>query len=283
MVPDPEKFKDEEEILSGDLSAEDGVVEEELADLTQETGDAADGEGVPGEAVLEMDEAAEGGEEPPAEVRLSREEIAADEAEGVMVKYCLFCRETILAEATACKFCGHVVHVFEGAVFKQLWWFFWAGVIAFIGALLPFNLTGGSEGMVSAYETFPGAFYLLFSVFLVFAMSFNIYSRRLIMGPVFLMFIPAIHCWWLVVDAVGGIEGFDWYMFFFKVSALNELTAQVGSGMMLLLLGSTIASLTFIMSLFSAVTGGGKKKPAKAKGSKPAKGAGRGRRGRGKS
>ena len=138
-------------------------------------------------------------------------------------------------------------------------------------------------------------------------MGFNIYSRRLIMGPVFLMLIPAIHCWWIVVGAVGGIindmcwikmadvgtiiasraelseqalaraEDISAFQFLFKIKALKELTNHVGSGVMLILVGSTISSLTFIFSLFSAVTGGGKSKAAKASKSAKASGKGKGR------
>ena len=138
MVSDFEKFKKEEELASADpleespeSPAEGGSTEEELVDLAEDSaGAAATGaEGTAAEKnALELDDASQEGEEPPAEVKLSREEIAAEEAAGVMVKYCLFCKETILADSLACKYCGHVVHVFEGAVFRQLWWFFWAGV-----------------------------------------------------------------------------------------------------------------------------------------------------------
>ena len=64
-----------------------------------------------------------------------------------------------------------------------------------------------------------------------------------------------------------------WYEFFLKYKALNALTADIGSGTILLLVGSTIVTLTFILSLFSAISGGGKSKGA----SKQKRGRGRGR------
>ncbi len=295
MVSDPDKnLNSDDEMESG--FGQDGTYQEELADLGDET--ARDAE--------EMDAIDEAVDEAPAEVKMSNED-KMGVTEGVMVKYCIFCKETILADASVCKYCGHTVHVFEGGVFKQLWWFFWAGIICFLGSLLPFS-AGEGQALVPAYHTFAGAFYLLFSVFMIFAMSFSIYAKRLKMGPVFLMFIPAIHCWWMVVGAVGNVVTnkvwatvadlgrviidraslsaealaavlaeedamVAWHEFFYKYKALNALTAEIGSGTILLLVGSTIVALTFVLSLFSAISGGGKSKNApKAK-----RGRGRGR------
>ena len=295
MVSDPDKnLNSDDEMESG--FGQDGTYQEELADLGDET--ARDAE--------EMDAIDEAVDEAPAEVKMSNED-KMGVTEGVMVKYCIFCKETILADASVCKYCGHTVHVFEGGVFKQLWWFFWAGIICFLGSLLPFS-AGEGQALVPAYHTFAGAFYLLFSVFMIFAMSFSIYAKRLKMGPVFLMFIPAIHCWWMVVGAVGNVVTnkvwatvadmgrviidraslsaealaavlaeedamVAWHEFFYKYKALNALTAEIGSGTILLLVGSTIVALTFVLSLFSAISGGGKSKTApKAK-----RGRGRGR------
>jgi len=278
MVADGEKERDFDELDLGDSGLESpapseeegGVIEEDLAEIGEDAPagtEEADGAG--GE-ILEETLEEEGGDVP-AELRVSGAEMTESE-EGILVKYCIFCKETILADAMACKYCGHVVHIFEGAVFKQLWWFFWAGVITLIGTLLPFY--GGKDiGIVSAFRTFPGAFYLVFSILMVFAMSFNIYSRRMVMGHVLLLFVPAIHCWWMVVKAVGGIDGFEWYSFLYKIKALDVLTEKVGSGTILILLGATISSLTFIISLFSALTGGGKK----GQGAASSKGRGRSR------
>ena len=301
MVSDPDKNMNSDDEMEGGFG-KDGTYQEELADLGDETAHGAD-EAIGADEIDAVDEVVD---EAPAEVKMSNED-KAGATEGVMVKYCIFCKETILADASVCKYCGHTVHIFEGGVFKQLWWFFWAGVISFLGSLLPFS-AGEGQALVPAYHTFAGAFYLLFSVFMIFAMSFSIYAKRLKMGPVFLMFIPAIHCWWMVVGAAGAVttnkvwavvadsgrvivdraslsaealaaalaqEGavVSWPEFFFKYKALNALTAEIGSGTILLLVGSTIVALTFVLSLFSAVSGGGKAKGA----AKPKRGRGRGR------
>jgi hypothetical protein len=204
------------------------------------------------------------------EMMFSKQEQEIREEE-VRVKYCLFCREIIPAEAIACKSCGHVVHIFEGNVFKQLYWFFWGGVIAFVGTLLPYY--SGELTLVTACTTFTGALFLIFSLLLLAAMAFSIYAKRLIMSPVFLMFIPAIVTWWTLVKRVGGApESYSWYDFFYDIDAINWLSNDAGSGLLLIMLGSTIVVLTFIVSIITAVAGGGKEKSAERS---PAKGRGR--------
>ncbi len=198
----------------------------------------------------------------PAELRIKEEE---DTARQVMVKYCLFCRETILADAVACKHCGHVVHVFEGNVFKQLYCLLWGGIIVFVGSLLPF-FQGEGLPLVPAYQTLLGSLYLVFSLLLVAAMAFSIYSKRMIFSPVFLMFIPAISTWWTTITAIGGLTFLDdegemrGFAFgdVFKGDTYKALVEQIGSGSFLILIGSTIVVVTFIVSLFTALTGGGK-------------------------
>jgi len=74
---------------------------------------------------------------------------------------------------------------------------------------------------------------------------------------------------------VGRIEDpdFAWYSLFYKIESINVLSRQVGSGFLLILIGSTIVVLTFILSIVSALAGGGKdKKEGGAKGGKAAQG-----------
>jgi hypothetical protein len=184
--------------------------------------------------------------------------------EEIRVKYCLFCREVIPAEALACKHCGHIVHIFEGAVFKQLYWFFWGGLITFVGCFLPFYT--GEVSLVTACTTLSGALYLVFSILVLYAMAMSIYSKRLIISPVFLMFPPAIHTWWTVVERVAAAPNYSWYDFLYNFQAMGWLGQDVGSGLLLIMIGSSIISITFMVSLFSAVFGGGKEKGAKEKG-----------------
>lgn len=195
------------------------------------------------------------------EMVFSKEAQDAKEQEEVLVKYCLFCREIIPAEAIACRQCGHVVHIFEGAVFKQLYWFLWGGIMTLIGCFLPFY-NGDLSPLVPATHTFAGALYLIFAIILLVAMGMSIYSKRLIMSPVFLMFIPAVHTWIAVIKQVGRIEDpdFSWYELFYKIDSINMLTDRVGSGFMIILIGSSIVALTFVFSIVSAMSGGGKDK-----------------------
>lgn len=190
------------------------------------------------------------------EMMFSKEAQDQQEQE-VLVKYCIFCREIIPAEAIACKSCGHVVHIFEGKVFKQLYFFFWGGIIAFLGSFLPF-FAGVGEPLVTTCTTFAGSMYMVFAILCFVGMGMSIYSKRLVMGPVFLMFIPAIHSWWIVVERVAAAEGMDWYSFLYDIKAINHLAGDVGTGLMLTFIGSTLVVVTFIVSLFSAVAGGGK-------------------------
>ena len=187
--------------------------------------------------------------------------------EEVLVKYCLFCREVIAAEAIACKHCGHVVHIFEGNVFKQLYWFFWGGVITLVGSFLPYS--SGGLALVPAYVTFTGSLSLIFSLLLIVAMLFSIYAKRLIMSPVFLMFIPAIISWWTLVKRVGAApENYSWYNFLYDIDAINWLANDAGSGLLLIMLGSTVVVLTFIISIATAVAGGGQDKKGDRGGAK---------------
>jgi hypothetical protein len=181
--------------------------------------------------------------------------------EEVMVKYCLFCREVIPAEAIACKHCGHVVHIFEGKVFKQLYWFFWGGLITFVGCFLPYY--SGDMALVTACTTLSGALYLIFSLLVLAGMGMSIYAKRLIISPIFLMFPPAIHTWWTVVERVAAAPNYKWFEFLYNFEAIGWLGKDAGAGLLLIMFGSTIAVLTFISSLFSAVFGGGKDKEEK--------------------
>lgn len=233
-----------------DIEVADSVVSVEEGDqVDQAAGEAEDLE-VMGEGV---------GSAP--EMMFSKEQQAEDEEE-VLVKYCLFCREIIPAEAIACKHCGHVVYIFEGKVFKQLYWFLWGGIISFVGCFLPF-WSGVADATVTACTTFAGALYLVFTLLLLAAMGLSIYGKRLIISPVFLMFIPAVHSWWIIVDRVSLLpEDKNWYQCLYDVKTMSELASLTGSGLILIMLGSSLVALTFIVSLATAVAGGGKEKGA---------------------
>ncbi|MHC4943643.1 MAG: hypothetical protein ACYTG7_11560 [Planctomycetota bacterium] len=268
MDSDPEKI---EEFDNLDEDVGSGALEE----ATDDTAIGTESSGV--EEVEEIEELELMMDEAP-EMVFSKEAQEAKDQE-VLVKYCLFCREIIPAEAIACKHCGHVVHIFEGAVFKQLYWFFWGALITLLGTFLPFYNGDLNVLAPSATQTFPGAIYMIFSIILLVAMGMSIYSKRLIMSPVFLLFIPAVHTWIGVIKAVGRIEDpdFAWYTVFYKIDSIALLNNQVGSGYLIVLIGSTMVALTFILSIVTALSGGGKEKPQGASRSKE-KSKGKGRR-----
>ena len=263
MVSEPEKIEEFDNLDDDEPQGEpvkepgtlDGVEEIELTDEVEE--------------VETLEEVSEGGEEEtsgrvdqaPEMMFSRREQEQAQEREEVLVKYCLFCRELIPVEAIACKHCGHVVHIFEGNVFKQLYFFLWGAVITLVGTMLPYYSGGEAGTLVTGCTTFVGSLFLVFSLLLLFAMCFSIYSKRLIMSPVFLMFIPAVVTWWaLVKSAQRAPADMAFYKFFYNVDAINWLAKDVGSGLLLVMLGSTMTVLTFIVSLFTAIFGGGKDK-----------------------
>lgn len=336
MASEPEKFDEFEEFDTSEFEKETGESEgdkaefEEPVDFVKENEGAAEGNQEGGTDGTDAAAANDEKEEAPAELQFSKEKREEEETQGIMVKYCIFCRETILADAICCKHCGHVVHIFEGAVFKQLYWFFWAAVITFIGCMLPFmpfdpgawqdawelacskvgvEMTGGeanvdpadqklitemiieiggleeaaSKAPAAATHTFVGTMYMIFSLLLMAAMLFSIYAKRLVMSPVFLMIIPAVHSWWMVVKTVPtwiatvpwstkeNVEylrpgpNVEWFEFY-TVKWWERLTDDVGAGMIMILLGSTIVTLTFVISLFSAVAGGkSSAKPARGR------------------
>ena len=218
--------------------------------------------------VEELPAVGEGEMEAAPEMRFAKTEQPDQEEEQVLVKYCLFCREVIPPKRIACKHCGHVLHIFEGKTFKQLYWFFWGALITFVGCLLPFfNGVIPHEGqspevlLSIGCTTLGGGFYLIFSLLLLAAWGSAIYAKRFIVSPVFLLFIPAIHTWIVLVKRIAAESNkHSWYEFLYNVDALNFLAKDVGVGFLLVLIGSTLVSLTFIASIVTAMSGGDKGK-----------------------
>ncbi|MEW6744166.1 MAG: hypothetical protein AB1486_15545 [Planctomycetota bacterium] len=203
-------------------------------------------------------------------------------AQTVYVKYCLFCHATIPAEALACSQCGKHVAIFEGKVYKQFYWMFYAGLALFIGTLLPFGVfTEGAYVRLSGYETIPGAISLFLSILLMVGVVFGIYAKRFLMGPILLMFVPGVWSWWRVVQAVLRLEdelaaqeavgaelavGSGWYQMLYKIDYHEMLWGRLGSGMLLVWAGSSIVLLVFLVNFFGAIFGGGSSKKAKGEG-----------------
>jgi len=122
------------------------------------------------------------------------------------------------------------------------------------------------------YETFTGALFLLFGLMLVGQMRTSISERRVKLGAVLLMLFPCGWTWYKFIVATGEISGFSWGSLY-KLTAWERLATDVGSGFLLVLIGSTYVVLQFVKALAGAA-GGGKPAPTPA-------GAGAGRGGRG--
>ena len=171
----------------------------------------------------------------------------------------------------------------HGGVFKQLFMFFYSALACFIGALLPFGHLDGAPG----YTAVSGALALFFSLLLMLSMLMSMYTRRLSLGFVLLMFIPAVWANWKLVVKMKELEGFmadpeateglKWFEFFFKLEYHEVLWGQMGSGMLFVWAGSTLVALGFLFSVFGALLGGGGDSKAKPAG-KSARGGSRGRR-----
>lgn len=112
-------------------------------------------------------------------------------------------------------------------------------------------------------STFVGAAFLVFAILLIAQMWNAIRDRRVAISSVLLMFFPCAWSWIKVIGAGGETPGFAWGEVY-KVSALEQLTANVGSGTILILAGSTYVVLTFLRSFVNALTGGGKSSSAPA-------------------
>ena len=120
---------------------------------------------------------------------------------------------------------------------------------------------GFSMPAVRGYETFTGAVFLILALMLIGQMRTAIQERKVALGAVLLMFLPAGWAWFKFITLTGKME---WFSFgdLYRVSAFEQLTLEVGSGFMLVLLGSTYVVFGFFRALFGAATGG--KKPATA-------------------
>lgn len=113
---------------------------------------------------------------------------------------------------------------------------------------------------VNGYETFTGALFLLFGLMLIGQMRTAIAQRKVALGAVLLMFLPAGWAWFKLITITNGLEWFEWGSLY-RVSAFEQLTLEVGSGFLLVLIGSTYVVLGFFRALAGAATGGKKTPP----------------------
>lgn len=110
-------------------------------------------------------------------------------------------------------------------------------------------------------ETFTGALWLLFALALISSMRQCLRDNKIRLKSVMIMLIPCGWAWVKLFEVVPTIEGFDWGTVF-KIRMLEHLAQNVGSGFLLVLLGSTYVSINFIMAIVGAFTSGGKKADA---------------------
>ncbi len=111
-------------------------------------------------------------------------------------------------------------------------------------------------GVAHGYETFTGALFLLLALMLIGQMRTAIAARRVALGAVLLMFLPAGWAWYKLITVASSLEGFS-YAYLWRVDALEQLTLHVGSGFILVLIGSSWVVLNFLITFVRALTGAG--------------------------
>ena len=114
-----------------------------------------------------------------------------------------------------------------------------------------------------------GAVCLALSLWLVWGACTNIYARKPMILPAFLMFIPAEVTWVRLLDAWGAAD-----TSLGIADQVNQVLYTMGTGVLLTLVGSTVVAVQFVLTLGKVL--GSKKEPAtgraaKAKKEKPAK------------
>ncbi|MFH0946458.1 MAG: hypothetical protein V2A76_14780, partial [Planctomycetota bacterium] len=122
-----------------------------------------------------------------------------------------------------------------------------------------------SRPAVNGYETFTGALFLLFGLMLIGQMRTAIAERKVALGAVLLMFLPAGWAWFKLITITNGLEWFSWGDLY-RVSAFERLTLEVGSGFLLVLIGSTYVVIGFFRALAGAAAGGKKSAPPTVRG-----------------
>jgi hypothetical protein len=105
--------------------------------------------------------------------------------------------------------------------------------------------------------TFTGALWLLIALGLIHAMRQSFCDNKIRLKPVLLMLIPCGWAWVKLFEVKANIEGFD-IAAIYKIRMLEHLAQSVGSGFLLVLIGSTYVSIQFILAIVGALTGGKK-------------------------
>lgn len=158
---------------------------------------------------------------------------------------------------------------------KEYYRFLFAGVVMFIGCMMPF----GPQWQMAGYQTLRGALFLVIALGIIWSSWASISNRRMIKGLlrwVFLAMIPmalgivdmivafregtAVHDWILLVGPEAAIE--NWGEFFDNIGnvlapgdQVGEFVRYYGSGRLVVFVGAVLAEVFMIM----AVVGGAKK------------------------
>lgn len=107
-------------------------------------------------------------------------------------------------------------------------------------------------------ETFTGALWMLFALGLIASMRQCMRDNKIRLKSVMLMLIPAGWAWVKLFEVKATIPDFD-IGAVYKIRMLEHLAQNIGSGFLLVLIGSTYVAINFIMAIVGAFTSGGKK------------------------
>ena len=183
--------------------------------------------------------------------------------------------------------------------FPQFTWFLTGGVITALGCLLPFGpaVTGAlvpesirdqavidiqdgargdpaggsfvdpqrSPALEHGYESFAGAIILLIAIWLVAAMRASRRDNRIRLGAVIAMLLPCAWSWKTLIEVHSAIPGFE-IGAAYRLGMLEHFARHVGSGFLLVALGSTYVALGFLRALAGAALAGKQDGPGAAAG-----------------
>lgn len=107
-------------------------------------------------------------------------------------------------------------------------------------------------------ETFTGALWMLFALGLIASMRQCMRDNKIRLKSVMLMLIPAGWAWVKLFEVKSTIPDFD-IGAVYKIRMLEHLAQNIGSGFLLVLIGSSYVAINFIMAIVGAFTSGGKK------------------------
>ena len=186
---------------------------------------------------------------------------------------------------------------FSGTALKELYSFFFCGILVLIGCLLPWAHTDPTDPdagsvLVPGFSVVGGMISLPLALYLILGAGQGIYSRRQKIFPVVLMLVPAGIAVMRLIEAWGALPDDA------ALSTMDMIGVwlhSAGTGVVLTAVGSIAVSLRFVMALGKIVgskdpkkearkekAGKGARKPDKKARAKKEKPAGKDKRARGK-